>query len=88
MLNKRANWRGATPTNGTNTTLSPLYCRASPERVNAEVNKDLLDNAFTEKLVAIGAVTRGGSVDDLTAFLRGEQRRWREMVERAAIKAA
>ncbi len=57
------------------------------ERVNAEVNKALRDAAFSEKLVAIGAVTRGGSVDDLTAFMRGEQRRWKEMVERSGIKA-
>ncbi len=57
------------------------------ERVNAEVNKALRDTAFSEKLVAIGAVTRGGSVDDLTTFLRGEQRRWKEMVERSGVKA-
>ncbi len=57
------------------------------ERVNAEVNKALRDISFTEKLVAIGAVTRGGSIDDLTAFLRSEQRRWKEMVERSGIKA-
>ena len=57
------------------------------ERVNAEVNKALHDTSFTEKLGAIGAVTRGGSVDDLSAFLRSEQRRWKEMVERSGIKA-
>ena len=57
------------------------------ERVNAEVNKALRDASFSEKLVAIGAVTRGGSVDDLSAFLRVEQRRWKEMVERSGVKA-
>ena len=57
------------------------------ERVNAEVNKALRDTTFTDKLVAIGAATRGGGVDDLNAFLRGEQRRWKEMVERSGIKA-
>lgn len=57
------------------------------ERVNAEVNKALRDTSFTEKLVSIGAVTRGGGVDDLTAFLRSEQRRWKEMVERSGIQA-
>ena len=57
------------------------------ERFNLEINKALRDAAFTEKLTAIGAVTRGGSVDDLSAFLRVEQRRWKEMVERSGIKA-
>ena len=56
------------------------------ERVNAEVNQALRDPAFAEKLTAIGAVTRGGSIDDLAAFLRGEQRRWKEIVERSGVK--
>ena len=57
------------------------------ERFNLEINKALRDGAFTEKLTAIGAVIRGGSVDDLSAFLRVEQRRWKAMVERSSIKA-
>ena len=57
------------------------------ERVNAEVNKALRDPAFAEKLTAIGAVTRGGSIDDLAAFMRGEQRRWKEIVERSGVTA-
>ena len=57
------------------------------ERVNAEINRALREPAFADKLSAIGAVIRGGSVDDLSAFLRLEQRRWREMVERSGVKA-
>ena len=57
------------------------------ERINAEVNKALRDSAFVDKLTSIGAVVRGGSVDDLTGFLRGEQRRWKEVVERTGVRA-
>lgn len=57
------------------------------ERVNAEVNKALRDAAFVEKLTSIGAVVRGGSVDDLSGFLRSEQRRWKEVVERTGVRA-
>lgn len=57
------------------------------ERVNTEVNKALRDAAFVEKLTSIGAVVRGGSVDDLSGFLRSEQRRWKEVVERTGVRA-
>ena len=57
------------------------------ERINAEVNKALREGAFAERLTTIGARLRGGSADDLAAFMRSEQRRWKEMVERSGIKA-
>lgn len=57
------------------------------ERVNAEINRALREPAFADKLTSIGAVPRGGPVDDLAAFLRSEQRRWKEMVERSGVKA-
>ena len=68
-------------------TAPPGTPREWRERVNLEINKALRDSAFTEKLTAIGAVIRGGSVDDLSAFLRVEQRRWKEMVERSNVRA-
>lgn len=57
------------------------------ERINAEINKALRESTFADKLTTIGARLRGGSADDLAAFMRSEQRRWKEMVERSGIKA-
>jgi tripartite-type tricarboxylate transporter receptor subunit TctC len=57
------------------------------ERLNGEVNKALRDPAFADKLAAQGAVPRGGSIEELGAFMRAEQRRWKDVVERSGVKA-
>ena len=57
------------------------------ERLNGEVNKALRDPAFAERLAAQGAVPRGGSIEDLGTFMRAEQKRWKEVVERSGVKA-
>jgi tripartite-type tricarboxylate transporter receptor subunit TctC len=57
------------------------------ERLNGEVNKALRDPAFADKLASQGAVPRGGSIEDLGAFMRAEQKRWKEVVERSGVKA-
>jgi tripartite-type tricarboxylate transporter receptor subunit TctC len=56
------------------------------ERVNAEVAKALGDAEFVEKMRAIGAVPRGGSVDAFGAHLAAEQQRWKAIVERSGIR--
>lgn len=63
---------------------TPLALR---ERINAEVNRALREPEFSQKLLAIGAQPRGGSVDDLAAIFRSEQQRWKALVERTGVKA-
>ena len=57
------------------------------ERINAEVNRALREPEFSQKLLAIGAQPRGGSVDELGAIFRSEQQRWKALVERTGVKA-
>jgi tripartite-type tricarboxylate transporter receptor subunit TctC len=57
------------------------------ERMNADINRALREPAFSDKLVSIGAVPRGGSTDELAAHFRSEQKRWKEVVERSGAKA-
>ena len=56
------------------------------ERINVEVNKALRDTAFAEKLNTMGARPRGGGIQDLATFMRAEQKRWKEIVERSGVK--
>ena len=62
---------------------TPLALR---ERINAEVNKALRDPEFSAKMIAIGALPRGGSVEEFGGFLRAEQQRWKTLVERSGVK--
>lgn len=63
---------------------TPLALR---ERINAEVNKALREPEFAQRLLAIGAQPRGGSIDELGAIFRSEQQRWKALVERTGVKA-
>ena len=56
------------------------------EKVNLEVVRALREPAFVERLTNLGALPRPSSVDELAAFLRSEQKRWKEIVERSAIR--
>lgn len=56
------------------------------ERVNAEVQKALAEPEFIAKLTGMGALPRGGGVEDFGAFLKAEQQRWRGVVERSGVK--
>lgn len=56
------------------------------ERMNAEVNKALRSPEFAEKMRVLGAIPRPLSLDDFGAFLKKEQKRWKEIVERAGVK--
>ena len=56
------------------------------ERINAEVNKALRDPEFAAKMRTMGALPRGGTVDEFGAFLASEQQRWKALVERSGVK--
>lgn len=56
------------------------------ERINAEVNKALREPEFAAKMLAMGALPRGSTVDEFGSFLRSEQQRWKALVERSGVK--
>jgi tripartite-type tricarboxylate transporter receptor subunit TctC len=55
--------------------------------VNATVNDVLRQPAVRERVAAIGAVPGEGSEEDFRRFFQGEMKKWREVIERAGIKA-
>ncbi|MBL8377717.1 MAG: tripartite tricarboxylate transporter substrate binding protein [Burkholderiales bacterium] len=56
------------------------------ERINAEVQKALADPEFAARMNGMGALPRGGSVEDFAGFLKSEQQRWKGVVERSGVK--
>lgn len=56
------------------------------ERINAEVQKALAEPEFAARMTGMGALPRGGSVEDFGGFLRSEQQRWKGIVERSGVK--
>lgn len=56
------------------------------ERMNGEVNKALRSADFAEKMRVIGAIPRPVSLDEFAAFMRREQKRWKEIVEQTGVK--
>jgi tripartite-type tricarboxylate transporter receptor subunit TctC len=55
--------------------------------VNATVNDVLRQPAVRERVAAIGAIPGEGSEEDFRRFFQGEMKKWREVIERAGIKA-
>ena len=55
-------------------------------RISAEVGKALADKEFTDKLAAMGAIPRPAGVDEFSAFLRSEDKRWADIVARSGAK--
>ena len=55
-------------------------------RLNAEINKSLIAPAVSEKLLANGAVIRGGTPEQFTEFLRHETEKWGKVIKAAGIK--
>jgi tripartite-type tricarboxylate transporter receptor subunit TctC len=56
------------------------------ERLNAEIAKAIRSPEFTQRLLAMGAVPRPGTVDEMQAFLRGEDARWQKIVAQSGAK--
>jgi hypothetical protein len=51
----------------------------------AEADRALRSSAVTQRFAADDAAAGGGSPDAFAAFIRKEQERWRDVVERASI---
>ena len=60
--------------------------RETRERINAEVQKIVASADFRERLVAIGAIPRPGTIDEMAALLKSEDARWRGIVARSGAK--
>ena len=56
------------------------------ERLNTEAQKALADPEFAAKLATLGALPRGGGIEDFAGFLKSEQTRWKGVVERSGVK--
>jgi tripartite-type tricarboxylate transporter receptor subunit TctC len=56
------------------------------EKINAEVNKILATDSFKERLAAVGADAKGGSIADFRQLLDTETQRWAKVIEFANIK--
>ena len=61
--------------------------REARQRIHAEVNKALRAPDFVEKMRTMGAVPRPMELDEFAGFMRREQTRWKEIVERTGVKA-
>jgi tripartite-type tricarboxylate transporter receptor subunit TctC len=60
--------------------------REPRDRIAAEVIKALKSPEFVEKMKVMGAVPRPMGVDDFGAFMKREQKRWKDVVERTGVK--
>jgi tripartite-type tricarboxylate transporter receptor subunit TctC len=56
------------------------------ERLNAAVNAILADPATRERIEAMGARPRGGTVAQFVDFIRAENLKWAEVIRRAGAK--
>jgi tripartite-type tricarboxylate transporter receptor subunit TctC len=57
------------------------------EKINAAINKVLVDPQLASQMSAQGVVFTGGSVADAQKFLHGEIDRWGKIIQAAHIKA-
>jgi len=55
-------------------------------KLNRQINEELRDAAFGEKLVGIGAVPGGGTPEEFAAFIRREMTKYAAVVKRAGIQ--
>jgi tripartite-type tricarboxylate transporter receptor subunit TctC len=55
------------------------------QRTNTALSEILQDPGVKQKLANMGAVTMGGTPEDLTALLASELKKWREVVVDADI---
>jgi tripartite-type tricarboxylate transporter receptor subunit TctC len=56
-------------------------------RLNAEVNKALVDPAVRDKLPELGLIVAGGTPEQFVEHIRKESVRWADVVKRANVKA-
>ncbi len=71
-------WVGLTAPAGT--------AREVRDRISAEVQKIVRSPDFQQKLVAAGGIPRPSSVDEMAAFLRSEDVRWKAIVAQTGAK--
>ncbi|HVL77588.1 MAG TPA: tripartite tricarboxylate transporter substrate binding protein [Noviherbaspirillum sp.] len=62
---------------------TPLEVRT---KINDAVVAALNTPEFQERLAALGAVPRPGTVEEFSAYLRSEQQRWKSIVERSGAR--
>jgi tripartite-type tricarboxylate transporter receptor subunit TctC len=55
-------------------------------KLNKAANASLQQKEFREKLLASGAEPYGSSPEEYGAYLRSEQRRWKDVIQRANIQ--
>ena len=56
------------------------------ERINAEVNAAIQEPELRDKILKLGGVPEGGSPQEVVAFLRAEEAKWKHVIETAGIK--
>jgi tripartite-type tricarboxylate transporter receptor subunit TctC len=60
--------------------------REPREHIAAELVKALRSPDFVEKMKVMGAVPRPMGIDEFGAFMKREQKRWKDVVERTGVK--
>jgi tripartite-type tricarboxylate transporter receptor subunit TctC len=60
--------------------------RAVIDQINAAVNAAVGEPQLRQKIMDLGAVPEGGSPEDLAAFLHSESRKWKRVIEIAAVR--
>jgi len=60
--------------------------RAVRERIGAEVQKIVRSPDFAHKLAAMGSVPHPGDIDEMAAFVRKEDARWKSIVAQTGVK--
>jgi tripartite-type tricarboxylate transporter receptor subunit TctC len=55
-------------------------------RINAAVNEGLADAALRKRLIGLGGVPRPASVEQFTAFIAEQTRRWAEVIRMTGVK--
>lgn len=62
---------------------TPLELRT---KINEELVKAIRSPEFAERLVGLGAVPRPSTVDEMSALMQSEQKRWKGIVERSGVR--
>jgi tripartite-type tricarboxylate transporter receptor subunit TctC len=60
--------------------------QANVDKLAAETQKALRSQAAVDRLNQDAAIAVGGTPAEFAQFIAGEQRRWKQVVERAKIK--
>jgi len=60
--------------------------RAVLQKLNVEINRVIKLPDVNERFLQLGAIPHGNTVEEFTAFLEGERRKWGPVAQKVGLK--